>query len=374
MLRLFFILSLFAIVSQNCLAQQPSQVSEYMISGGMASAYKNQQITKPSDTLPLPTKQNLSDDDKRIIEKAKRLSSNESLLSMLMLEKGQVIFEYYKDPATENKPYFSFSMSKSLVAYTIGGMYCAKKIGSLTDAGAIYASELKGTAMGEAQIKHLLTMSSGVKDAFFSDEQKVDGWGLMRLQYLSVVDYLQEYGVRGKGFFGGPLTSGSNFHYSSTDPLSLTLIAENTGGFFNNFKSYVWNLSGAESDSFWLIDKNGFPISNGGFSANLRDWGRLAILSINQQKSKDECISNFMRDATKRQINNSIKRVLPEFKSYGYQTWIGDFGGAKSYWWAGYGGQRVGIDPVSERVLIVFSKKSDYMSDVTDLFSYWMRN
>ena len=80
-----------------------------------------------------------------------------------------------------------------------------------------------------------------------------------------------------------------------------------------------------------------------------------------------------MQAATSVQIPNRSKRVGAHFPGYGYQTWILDSRGRKSYWWVGFGGQRVGIDPVSEKIIVLSSYRESYMADVYKLFEDWQR-
>jgi len=75
---------------------------------------------------------------------------------------------------------------------------------------------------------------------------------------------------------------------------------------------------------------------------------------------------------TKPQIVNNSK-VASNFKSYGYQTWVRSLENRSSYWWVGYGGQRIGIEPETERVIVVSSWREDYMDQIYDLFGAWQR-
>jgi len=92
--------------------------------------------------------------------------------------------------------------------------------------------------------------------------------------------------------------------------------------------------------------------------------------AIRMQKASSSCVQDFMRSATTQQIRNRTKRSGKVFDGYGYQTWTNpNFGDRKSYWWVGYGGQRVGVDPAKERIIIVSSWREDYMPEVYDLFT-----
>jgi CubicO group peptidase (beta-lactamase class C family) len=113
-------------------------------------------------------------------------------------------------------------------------------------------------------------------------------------------------------------------------------------------------------------------LAQSGFSATARDWARLAIYTVKSLKGQNgECIKNYMEESTSPQIENKSGRIGKAFKNYGYQTWIGSFGGRHSYWWVGYGGQRVGIDPESEKIMVLTSWREDYMADAYKLFRDW---
>jgi CubicO group peptidase (beta-lactamase class C family) len=97
------------------------------------------------------------------------------------------------------------------------------------------------------------------------------------------------------------------------------------------------------------------------------------MYTIKLKKSGTACQQQFMNDATRPQITNngSVGRL---HRAYGYQTWINSNGPRISYWWLGFGGQRVAIDPEKERILVVTSFRESYMDLVGDLFSKWQRN
>ena len=106
------------------------------------------------------------------------------------------------------------------------------------------------------------------------------------------------------------------------------------------------------------MDKESHAITYAGFFATTRDWGRLAIHTMNLLKSNNACLKNFMKDATTtRIINNSSEGIT--FKGYGYQTWTeSKIDNGRTYWWVGHGGQRIGVDPVNERVLVATTSEN----------------
>jgi CubicO group peptidase (beta-lactamase class C family) len=62
-----------------------------------------------------------------------------------------------------------------------------------------------------------------------------------------------------------------------------------------------------------------------------------------------------------------------EYSSYGYQFWTGATGMNNTvFWMNGYGGQRIGVDPVTERIVVVASTESD--SAAFNLFRDWIKS
>lgn len=358
----------------------PAEVSPGRAAGGMAKEFKNHKLEPSTAPIPLPAKV-LSGADVQLIKQAESIFDRNAALSIVMVDKGQIVFEKYKAPSGPHKPNFSWSMSKSLTAYTVGAMSCSGQIGNINRPAQTYSSDLKGTVYGEATVRELLMMSSGVKDAISSGNQlhktndckqgyDCDGWQMQRSQLVTGVELIKLHPNRDTSW-GRPVASGSRFSYNGNDTLGLSIVADQTGGFVKNFQQYIWDQAATESPGYWLLDKDNRAISQAGFSASSRDWARLAMLTIKQGKS-DDCMGKFMQDATREHLPHRGESGKA-FRGYGYQTWIGDMGPRKSYWWVGYGGQRVAVDPVAEIILVVTSYREDYMQEIYNLFAQWQR-
>lgn len=340
-----------------------AEVNPERHSGGLAKDINNHVFAPAKNVMPLPAKENPTESDRRIAREAERLIDNNKTTAILLIERGKIVFEKYKEPATQNSPLFSQSMSKSITAYTIGNMLCDGKIQSLNDPAKKYVPDLAGTAPGDAPLRHVLSMSSGTTDSIRAGEHEHNEWTKIRTGQLATKEAILKHGAR-------DIDSGKELRYSALDTFTLAHVANATGGFFESFEKYIWQAAGTASTGYWLYDKNGDAMTASGFSATGRDWARLAMFSIKQAKAGG-CIGDFMRDATRAQVPNNSQRIGQAFPSYGYQTWIGNFRGRASYWWIGYGGQRVGIDPESERIIVLTSWREDYMADVYKLWGNW---
>jgi len=370
MYKLFFTFSLVLLFSSRLLANE-STVSAFSQATGYNAEISHRYRLKPVGPVRELNRGALTPDQQRIADQAQQLAQNTSLLSIVLVERGKIIYEQYNRPAAADRWLMGWSMSKSLTAYTLGTALCKGNIDSIDRVAAELSPELNGTVYAEATVRNVLMMASGAPKAIRAGESHNDGWMRIAHQVYSGQDYVRDYGVRGKGFFG-PIRSGQAFSYLGIDTLALESVIEARGGFVKQFEENIWRKIGAERGSSWMLDKNGRAIAQAGFTAHTRDWARLAMWTIDQLKGNDLCMRDYMRAATSSQISNNTN-LAPNFKSYGYQTFIGNGSPAESYWWVGYGGQRVGIDPKSERIIVVFSWREDYMDQVYNLFGQWQR-
>ena len=354
-------LALFATPAAMAADNVPT-VNPIMQSGGVAARFSNLRFGPDVQPSPLGRLDAPSKSQSNIAEKANvLLMKNDGALTLHLLDRGKILFEGYKAPASETTAQHSQSMSKSLTAYMIGILLCDGKIRSLDDRAEAYAPLLKGTVYGEATIKQLLTMSSGAAPATSSGNSYEGQQDEIRAGKVSSLDTMRRFGAR-------DIAAGKEFRYLANDTQGLAFVIESLGGFANIFQKRVWDEIGAEAPGFWLVDKENTPLGNAGTSVVARDWGRLALWSLKQLNSSNTCMRDFMKEATSAQIPNTAKRTGASFPSYGYQTWVRK----NAYWWVGFGGQRVGVDPKSERVLVLTSWREDYMGEVYKLFDDWI--
>ena len=372
-MKIIFVFLYLQLIVFAVAAEEVATVNPQRHSGGFAKLPNNKIFQPSQNPTPLEPK-TLSQSDKDIANLANQIIDLNATTALLLVDNGKIIFEKYKAPAGPDSPLFSQSMSKSLTAYTIGNLLCEGKIKSLDDKAESYAPELKGTVFGESSIKDLLTMSSGAKDGITSGQTYIGEWQDIAYKGITTAGIMKKYGQRDTSIFGKPLAGGTEFRYKAVDTYALEHVGDSAGGFLGTFEKTIWKDSRTQDKGYWMIDGDGHAQAASGTSFTAKDWARLAMYSIDQLKRGSPCIQSFMKDATSMKLPNSSKRVGKAFDGYGYQTWIANFGGKKSYWWVGYGGQRVGIDPESEKILVLTSYKEDYMGSVYKLFSTWQKS
>lgn len=339
---------------------------EDWITGTYSSGMYSPKVFPPSGN-PLPlTKKDLTEQELQIVKNSNEFfDSAYSNLGFLMLDKGQIVNERYRRGLDGNTKFFSWSMSKSLTSYTVGYALCTGKIKSLDDIAGIYANNIKDNVFGKSTIKQLLTMSSGAPRP--SDDGGVNGteWFDTTRGLKPLVYFLNQYGV--------DQINPNEFTYNNSNTHALMYVVDGADNFSKLFEQSIWLKSRPASSSTWLMDSNKNLISASGFSSTLEDWGRLAIESINMRKGVNgECIKNYMKDATTYKTKDLLR---DRFFGYGYQTWVDPRPNSQIYLWLGAYGQWTVIDPVSEKILVIFRNKlnREDNNQILKIFRAWIK-
>jgi CubicO group peptidase (beta-lactamase class C family) len=149
------------------------------------------------------------------------------------------------------------------------------KIQSLDDRAEKYVAELKGTPYGETPIRHLLTMSSGIRHRYNNDDETLVRLSLFRESDGGAATVMP--------FHTRDRPPGEKFHFSIADTqvLSLVLRAATGKPLAEYLSEKIWQPMGAEADASWTIDKGGYEVGYTGVNATLRDYGRFAMLLAN---------------------------------------------------------------------------------------------
>jgi CubicO group peptidase (beta-lactamase class C family) len=340
------------------------------MSGGYAWKWRSKSLPASNQPRPLPkiAEADLTADQRTIVEMAKQIPKNQHNLAIILVDKGRILYENYKHPSNPSAPMMSWSMSKSLTAYTIGNLHCDGGIGPLTAPARDYSRTLENMGVyGQASVIDLMKMASGAeKPNNHNNGERYEGaWeDIVYRQSPSLEKYMKDYSRVDER-----TRPGTQFWYSNTDTTALGYIAEDNGGFVSNFDKYIWSKIGAEHKSYWLIDRNNKAVTYGGFNASARDYARLAMFTIDQLKRGDSCIKDFMRAA----ISPQIRTNFLAFTQYGYHTLVEHHNNQKSYWWRGHAGQFVAVDPEKERILYVGSYSDTYFFEISYLFREWQK-
>ena len=289
---------------------------------------------------------------------------------LLILKGDTILAERYQYDRQPDQRMTSYSMAKTIVAMLIGVALSEGRVRSLDDRAENYVAALKGTPYGETPIRHLLTMSSGVR--FTENYSGSDDVAtLVRLSVLGESDggaaTVMPFGTRDR-------PPGERFHYSSAETQVLGLVVRAATGkpLAEYLSEKIWQPMGAEADASWIIDKGGYEAAYFGINATVRDYARLGMLLANHGALGGRQIipAGWVRAATTPPAKQFQPGQASSFFGYGYQTWILP-GKERQFMLRGLRGQSVFVDPKSKVVMVHTAAGNVGDSGVDERIALW---
>jgi CubicO group peptidase (beta-lactamase class C family) len=292
--------------------------------------------------------------------------------ALVILKDDTLVAERYQYERTPAHRMTSMSMAKTIVAMLVGIAIAEGRIGSIDDLAQKYVPELEGSPYGGTPIRHLLSMSSGVR---FTENYSGhdDVATLARLSLLGESE-------------GGAATltpfrdrerdrkPGERFHYASSETQVLGLVLRAATGMplADYVSERIWKPMGAEADASWLIDKGGFEAAFTGFNATVRDYARFGLLLANEgRRGRDQVIpAEWVRAATTPPAGSFAPGRTGSLLGYGYQTWLLP-GPTRQFVLRGVRGQALFVDPVHKVVMVRTAAGAIGDPGFTELLALW---
>ena len=268
-------------------------------------------------------------------------------VAFLVVKDTALLFESYWDGYGKDSYSNSFSMAKSIVSLLMGCALSDGYVKSIDEPVGNYLPEFAEGDKAKITIKHLLTMSSGLS----WDES-----------------YSTLFSLTTQGYYGKNLPKlvlnqtvvkepGKTFEYRSGDTQLLSLIIEKaTGKTLADYASEkIWSKIGAEHDAFWCLDrKDGVEKAFCCFNTNARDFARFGQLVLNGGRWNGEQI------VPEEYLNESLTPASylfdPETNRnvdfYGYQWWMINVDGYKTWYARGLLGQYIFVIPSLNAVVV----------------------
>ncbi len=294
---------------------------------------------------------------------------------LLILKNGEIVAEHYRYGRTPDARFLSFSMAKSVTSLLVGMALQQGHIKSIDDTAETYDKSLAGSPYGATTVRQLLRMSSGL---VFSE--RYDGNDdVARLSRASAgasgagkpLDVLRSVAER-------HAPAGSKFVYASAETAVLGRVLSNATqkSLTELTTEWLWKPMGAENDAFWRISIDGQEQTQGGFSASLRDWGRLGLLLANDGKVGQQQVlaREYLLAATDpaRQPDAFKPRIATSYFGYGYQFWLLPMK-QRTFAMQGIHGQTVYVQPATG-VVMVLTSVWEHASGRQDLLPYQERD
>jgi CubicO group peptidase (beta-lactamase class C family) len=259
--------------------------------------------------------------------------------ALLVLKDGKIVQEIYRNGATEDSHFISFSVGKSITSSLLGIALEEGKLDSLDEPVTAYVPKLIGSGYDGPTVRDLMQMSSGVdlKEIY---DLKAEGRNLFaegiyntwfsEAMHFSDFAATLEHGT----------APGTAFNYNTFDTQVLGKVLE--GATRERFTDYahtaLWEPLGMESDLLMVMDsdhKDREAMAGGGYLITLRDYGRFGQMILNRGEGNGQRLLSeaWIDEATQADPSKpflQVNAIIDEgvLNGYQHQWWLfpdGDF-------------------------------------------------
>lgn len=282
---------------------------------------------------------------------------------LVVLHHGRIVYERYAGCLGERTLHGAMSMTKSITGL-LGEMLVAEGVLDENARVGRLVPELKESAFGDATVRQLLDMSTGLAYSEDYADPEAEVWQHAQAGSplpkpegyrgpRSYFEYLQTVRKQGE--------HGQAFAYKTvnTDALGWVLARASGKPLNELLAERVWSRLGAEREAFFAVDSIGTPFAGGGFNATLRDMARLGQLLLDEgelegrQLLPREAIARLRRGGDTALFAKTGYALLPGWSYSG--MWWHSHDAHGSFSARGVHGQTLWIDPRADMVVARFA-------------------
>lgn len=267
--------------------------------------------------------------------------------ALLVLKDGRVVLERYRFGNTERTRWMSMSIAKSITSTLVGAAIEQGTIRSLSDSVTRYVPSLRGSAYEGVTVRDVLMMASGVRWNETYSDPKSDRRRLLDAQISQVPGSALAL-MKSLPRAAEPGTR-NNYNTGETQVVAELLRAAVGRPLATYLSERIWSRVGMEADATWWLDSpDGVEIGGSGFSATLRDYGRLGLFILGDGVARGDSIlpAGWVREATTPKTLRDGTRL-----DYGYLWWPGPSGGG-TFMAMGIHGQYLYVNPTAHVVMV----------------------
>lgn len=300
---------------------------------------------------------------------------------IVVLHKGRIVYERYFGVLGPQGQHGAMSVTKSFIG-TLAAMLAVDGTLDPSRKVAEYVPELATSAFGDATVRQLMDMTTGIRFSEDYADPNADVWAHAAAgnplpkpkDYAgprSYYEFLQTVRPEGR--------HGTAFHYrtANTDALGWVLARASGKTVSQLLSDRIWSRLGAEQDAYMTVDSTGTPFAGGGLNTGLRDLARFGEMIRNNGVFNGRRILPAAAVADIRRGGDPA-----DFAQAGYTLLAGWT--YRDMWWIthnahgafaarGVHGQAIYIDPKAEMVIARFASHpvaSNAANDPTSLPAY----
>lgn len=208
-------------------------------------------------------------------------SDHSTAMGVVILHKGQVVFERYPRMQPYEKPIY-WSVAKVFPATLVRLL---EERGEVDVSQAIeqYIPELSDSALAGTSVRDILDMATGLdcgdeyesRDACYYRYSMAIGDGFRTADAPdNPYDFVASLDARRVA------EPGTRYSYSGLNTFVLGWLVEKLTDlpFQEVFTREIWWQIGAQADASYIAPRYGIPVTHGGFMANMRDMARFGLL------------------------------------------------------------------------------------------------
>ena len=291
--------------------------------------------------------------------------------ALVVMKGGKIVGDWSVPHMAFGARHIVFSISKSITA-VVSGILEGEGVLDLQAPVTRYVPEAKGSAYGDARVRHVLDMAVSIDiDEAYTDPDSAYG------RYRKATLWNPGGGTESLFSFLTkiprlPGEHGETFRYRSPNSDLLGVILERASGerFTDLMREKLWRPLGAKSPAAITVDMLGQARTAGGISVTARDLARIGEMMrqggtaggrrvVPQAWVRDTVETGGSREAWRR---GSMLFLFPggKYRNKWYQAGDGAFCGI------GIHGQWLYVDPKSEAVIVKLSSQPEPVDDALD--------
>lgn len=294
---------------------------------------------------------------------------------ILILHKGKIVYENYFGELKPDGVHAAMSVSKTFTG-TLGALLIAEGLLDENKTGADYIPELKNSAFGDATIRQILDMTTGLKYSEDYSDPNAEIWSFSAAgnpfpkpasysgptNYYDYLVTVQKEGEHGEVF---------GYKTINTDVMGWIISRVTNKSIPELLSERIWKPLGTHVDGYYQIDGAGIAFAGGGFSANMRDMAMFGEMIRNkgrfnnQQILPTSLVEDIMSGGSQEVFMRSVYGTSLENWSYRDMWWIthNEHG---SFAARGVHGQTIYIDPKAEMVIVRFASHPEAKNSKID--------